>query len=336
MLFKVYRTLIVWLVWAGAATAIIMGMLLDTELGKFITGDTTHLSGVLIGLFSLGVMVSMMLMLRITSESVEISEIEQRVQHDGLIGIQSTSQRHATHRYFDAVKKLSAANLVIDSEALLQAEMAPYQRRSHTVAVMGNLLITLGLIGTVVGLTITLSSLSGSLDALGHDQALLLEGLRKAMGGMGTAFYTTLMGATFGGLIVRVFAMITEGGIEDIHDRLTHITLVQCAMDTKVSADKEVHVLNHEIEALTHNVRTLQLAFSEAKAAMADFHEQVKQLHHFGADGDDLHALRDSIRLQRHYRLLLKQEVHLLDRINSAWYAPLRKLLRGARRKDGL
>ncbi len=323
-----HRTLLLWLGWASAATVILFGLYLDTGVWEFIKNDPIKLSWVIVILFIIGVVINFILTAFITKESIETANLESLAKEQGLSGITPTSDKLAVNRFFMSLKKVTMANSPLDSEALLQLELARYQRTSHNVAVLGNLLITQGLIGTVVGLSVTLSGLSSSLDALGHDEALLLEGLRKAMSGMGTAFYATLLGAVCGGILLRVFALITEGGIEDLYDRIMKICLVYCAVDCKPTPEKDARSLVAEIDNLGRNVVALRAAFSESTLAIAAFREEVRGLASPAGDGDDIVSLKEAIRLQRHYRLLLKQEIKLLDQINRSWWPSLRKLFR--------
>lgn len=329
-----YRTLILWLIWASATIAVSLGVYNDTDIGTFMAEDETYLSWVIVGLFLFGVGVSFVLMLRLTNELLEAVHAERIAQNEGLLRITSELQRpRAVARYFEGLKAIAVANGQLNSDSLLQAELAVYQRVAHSVGVLGNLLITQGLIGTVVGLTITLSGLTGSLNALGQDQALLIQGLRQAMGGMGTAFYTTLLGAVFGGFLLRVFALITEDAVETLHDRLARITLVHCAADLKKTPDKDVRLFNAELEHLTENVKTLQAAFAATSTAMAQFRHEAERLAELGnvsEEKDEADALREAIKLQRHYRLLMKQQITLMDRTNRAWYRPIRRFLQMA------
>lgn len=325
---NIYRTLLLWLGWASAATVILFGLYLDTGVWEFIKSDPVKLSWVIVILFIVGVVMNLALTLFITKESVAIAYLGQIAIEQGLSGITPTSDKLAVNRFFMSLKKVTTTNGPLNSEALLQLELARYQRTSHNVAVLGNLLITQGLIGTVVGLSVTLSGLSGSLDALGHDEAMLLDGLRKAMSGMGTAFYATLLGAVLGGVLLRVFALITEGGIEDLYDRAMKICLVYCAADCKPTPEKDARSLIAEIDILGKNVVALQAAFNESRLAIAAFREEVNCLSGPKDDGDDIASLKEAIRLQRHYRLLLKQEIKLLDQVNRSWWPALKKLFR--------
>lgn len=333
---KVYRTMLLWLIWMCFAITATLGLYIDTEVWEFIKNDPTKLTWVILSLFLFSTIISFWLTLTITRESVELIEADDTAREQGLMGIITTPDNRAVRRFFASLKSVVAVNGEQNLEALLAIELGFYQRASHGLAVMGNLLIMLGLIGTVTGLSITLSGLSSSLNALGHDEALLLDGLRKAMSGMGTAFYATLLGAVFGGLLLRVFALITENGVEDIGDRIMKICLVYCAADCKRTEEKDVRILNGEIVMLKENVKMMGEAFQESQAAMAAFREEAKRLHEFNdADkkGDDLASLREAIRMQKHYRILLRQEIKLVDQVNRAWWPPLRRVFLSARRR---
>ncbi len=336
---RVYRTILLWLIWASFTITVTMALYVDTNVWEFVKQDATKLTWVILSLFLLSASISLWLTLTLTRESLELIEVDYAARQQGLMGIVTTPENGAVRSFFASLKAVVMVNGEHNLEALLATELAFYQRVSHGLAVIGNLLIMLGLIGTVIGLSITLSGLSSSLDALGHDETLLLEGLRKAMSGMGTAFYATLLGAVFGGLLLRVFALITETGVEDIGDRIMKISLVHCAADCKRTEEKDVRILNGEIIALTENARLMTEAFGESRAAMTAFHEEAKRLHQFnrapdnaGETGDDISALREAIRMQKHYRILLRQEIKLVDQVNRAWWLPLRRVFLAIRK----
>ena len=129
--------------------------------------------------------------------------------------------------------------------------------------------------------------------------------------------------------------MITETGAEDIGDRIMKISLVYCAADCKRTEEKDVRILNGEIIVLTENTKLMAEAFAESRAAMTAFHEEAKRLHEFNntdGKGDDIATLREAIRVQKHYRALLRQEIKLVDQVNRAWWPPLLRVFMSKRR----
>jgi len=321
-----YRTFITWLVWASAATTIYLSLYLDTDILDFLSHDESKITWIIILLFMLGVFASLFLTIKITGEHIEATNQEEMAREKGLMGLDKTGKKPKTvNRFFESLKIVAMSNESPQVEILLDMEYATLNRQSHTIEVLGNLLITLGLIGTVMGLTLTLTGLTTSLDALGQDQDLLLQGLRKAMGGMGTAFYTTLLGAVLGGVLLRIFALITDNGIGSLQDYITKICMVHLSADFKPTIERDVRFLNVEIDALGEKVHGLKSAFSESKISINEFHEALKTLNQqTGADDEGVYTLRETLRMQKYYRVLIRQELTLMNKLNRSWWSNFR------------
>ncbi len=330
-----YRTFILWLIWGSAATTIYLGLYLDTDILEFLREDKSKITWIIITLFLIGVATSFILTILITREAVEASAQDKLAQDSGLMGLEPTHprKRKAVNRFYEALKIVSANNEAPNIESLLNMEYSFYLRISHAVEVLGNLLITLGLIGTVIGLTFTLTGLTTSLDALGTDQDLLLSGLRKAMSGMGTAFYTTLLGAVLGGVLLRIFALITENGIGGLHDHITKTCMVYLAPDFKPSMERDVRFLNVEIEALGERVKALQEIFKESKGAINEFHQAIKELYELSGDEKGTYTLRETLHMQKYYRALLRQELQLMQTLNRSWWARFKDFILSKRQQ---
>lgn len=325
---RAYRTFVLWLIWASAATTIYLGLYLDTDILSFLSHDESKITWIIISLFMLGVVGSFFLTVSVTKESIEAQIQDQLAQDSGLSGLQpSGRKKKAVNRFYDSLKVTSASNETPNVEALIQAELSTYLRMSHGIETLGNILITLGLIGTVMGLTLTLTGLTTSLDALGHDQDLLLQGLRKAMGGMGTAFYTTLLGAVLGGVLLRIFALITDNGIASLEDTLIRTCLVHCAPDFKQSVERDIRFLNVEIEILGDKVNALNKAFAESRVSMNEFRESVKALYELSGDEEGVYSLRETLRMQKYYRALLRQELQMMNKMNRSWWGRFKEYL---------
>ncbi|MEJ2553167.1 MAG: MotA/TolQ/ExbB proton channel family protein [Gammaproteobacteria bacterium] len=322
------RTLLLWLFWAAASVAAHVALYLDPALWEYIKNDHSKITWVTYGLFFIAVAMSFTLVLKLTSESDHAAKLGVTAMNKGLLGISPENPRRAVERFFLSLKEVVTNNDQPNVEALLHIELAPFYRASNAVEVIGNLLITLGLIGTVVGLTMTLAGLTTTLDALGHDESRLLEGLRSAMGGMGTAFYTTLLGAVLGGVLLRVFSLITEHGIEALAENLKKICMVYCSADCKPSFERELHLFNTEITALGENVHRLKAAMTESRHSIETFREEALRLHQLGDGQEDRESLRDSIVLQQYYSDLLRQEIRTLNKLNRSWWYRLKEAMR--------
>lgn len=325
---KALRTLFLWLTWAGIGVAIHFAMYLDPNLWEYIKQDKTKVTWITYGLFFLGLLMSFMLVLRTFTESTLAAKLGMIATEKTLMEIQIHTTKSAVERFFQSLKEIVMRNEQPDIEALLDIELAIYNRVANAVDVLGNLLITMGLIGTIVGLTITLAGLTTSMEALGSNQDQLLSGLRHAMSGMGTAFYATLLGAVLGGVVLRVFVLINNHGIEELGENLKKICMVYCATDFKPGLERELRHLNVELVSLGENARLLQAAMDESRLAITAFREQAQALHHLGDEEDRKHTLRDSVVLQQYYTDLLKEEIRVMNRLNRSWWVRLKKAMR--------
>lgn len=307
MVQKGYRALVLWVVWAAAAIIIYLGLYLDTDVWSFVQRDPSRITWAIIGLFGMGVATSFVLTILLTFESVKVDELENIAKRDGWLGIQEASKKGCVAEFFRSLRTIVNNNGELNIEALVDVEFSIYQRTAHALEIIGNLLITLGLIGTVAGLTLTLTGLTSSLDALGQDQAQLLSGLRGAMSGMGTAFYTTLLGAVLGGVLLRIFAHIDENGVESLEDTLTRVCLVYCSSDFKPSLERDLHLINAEISDMSRNIEGLQKLLTGTRQAMTDFATEIK---HPGQDMDIDH-LKEMVKLREAYVKSLAMEIKL-------------------------
>jgi hypothetical protein len=320
-----YRSLVLWITWAAAALVIFLGLYQDTNVLDFVKNDPSRITWVIIGLFILGVLTSFILTLTLTFEAVRIDQLEKIAKQKGWMGIENVSKKFGVAKFFESLKAVLANNGDINIESLVDVEFAIYQRIAHALEIIGNLLITLGLIGTVVGLTLTLTGLTSSLEALGQDQDQLLAGLRGAMGGMGTAFYTTLLGSVLGGVLLRVFAHIDENGVESLENTLTRICLVHCSADLKPSLERDMRILNSEISALTNNIKMLQNTLIESKTVMNDFANELLRLREI--ESDDTYIKR-ALKHQKVYQDALREEFQLKRMNRGLWWSVIKNSFR--------
>lgn len=304
---------------------IYLGFYQDTEVWSFVKHDHSRITWAILGLFAIGVLASLALTLILTWESVHVDALEKIARKYGWNGVVNARKNLNVGRYFRSLGTIITNNGDLDIEALVDVEFAIYQRLAHALEIIGNMLITLGLIGTVVGLTLTLTGLTASMEALGEDQMRLLSGLRSAMGGMGTAFYTTLLGSLLGGILLRVFAHINQNGVESLEESLTRICLVHCSADFKPSVERDVRLLNAEVEHLARSITALQQVLHDSRQTIADFAGELQRLREIEADD---RSVRKAIELRRQYHQVLHEEFQIRRLQKGRWWQALRNSLR--------
>ena len=321
-----YRTLVLWIAWSAAAIVIYAGMYQDTDVWGFVKDDPTRITWAILGLFGVGIVTSFFLTVLVTLEALSVDKMEVVAKRSGWLGIDYSKKSLCVSNYFESLKTVVDNNGQINIEALVEVEFAVYQRTAHALEVIGNLLITLGLVGTVVGLTLTLTGLTSSLEALGQDQEQLLRGLRGAMGGMGTAFYTTLLGSVLGGILLRVFAQIDQNGIESLENALTRICLVYCSADFKPSTERDLRSLNAEIDKFNRNLSYLTTGVDEAKRVIADFSSEMGKLRVIESEEND--AINKTLVTRQKYLKSLRDEFQLKRMNRGSWFKVLIKSFR--------
>ncbi len=340
---RALKALFYWIIWFTVTIVGYAQLYQGTDVVEFIKHDNSRITWLIMSVFVFGAILSLLLVLVLTFEWAQTYDVERRVaprghvegEHAGergLQGLDSQRLRRMLGRYLRNLKYAISINASPDPEQLLNVEMGGYRRANHFIEVLGNLLITLGLIGTIVGLTLTLTGLTGSLNALGNDQELLIASLRDSMAGMGTAFYTTLLGAALGGVVLRVFALISEHSIDALHDMIMRLCIVHFGAELKPSANRDMHVLEVELERLRKNVTGLDQAFASSASSLASFRHEVKLLRQPVDEEETAVSLHQAVKMQDYYCYLLKEEIEMLNTLNSPWRIRWRHLFRRKRR----
>jgi len=276
---RALRTFALWMGWALSAITVFAMMSRKANVLEFVQNDQTHVTWLIVGMFILGVGVSFVQAMKLTTEWFRAYRIASLVESKGLAGIQQRGGRHIVDHFVDALHLIIARNGRADVDALIDVEFSGQHRVSQFVSLLGNLMITLGLIGTVLGMTITMNGLNGALGSLGTDDTLLVEGLRSAMNGMGVAFYTTLIGSVLGGVLLRVFSWITDASINGLQDLMLRTCVVHASADLEPSEERDLRALDASMEHLQSRVELLNLAIKTSREEMGYLREEAGKMH---------------------------------------------------------
>lgn len=326
---KSIRTFIFWMLWAAAAIGTYMMLYSDTDIIGYLKSDYSKVTWLIFFLFVLGVLFSFVLALVISLETIQAERAEDLARVKGLKGITvSADARRAVDRFYHSLQYTVDAHTVPDIETLVQVDFARFHRGSRFIEVLGNLLVTLGLIGTVIGLTVTLTGLTTSLEALGQDQELLLSGLRHAMSGMGTAFYTTLLGSVLGGVLLRIFAQITESGVEDLQEKLMRTCLVFCSADIRPSLEQDLRFLGAELSVLERRFKNLDVMFEQSTQALSRFIQEIHSLDSLITQKYSKNPAIKTIEEHREIVELLRKEHYLNEAVKHPVRTALKRLFR--------
>lgn len=97
--------------------------------------------------------------------------------------------------------------LKLDINGIAQSYYTRTNSGNRLLVTLSTLLVTLGLIGTIVGLIYAVGGLNEVIHHVGASKDDLMAGLGKTIRGMGTAFYTTFLGALSGGIMLKVLCV---------------------------------------------------------------------------------------------------------------------------------
>jgi hypothetical protein len=119
------------------------------------------------------------------------------------------------HDYYNLIKKKFSGSTKsnFDHSLLASTLQAKFYLRIRFISYSANLLILLGLIGTVIGFIIAVGGLGDSL-AGGQNLARVQTVLGQIVNGMGIALFTTLLGSIFGGIWLQLHHEILSSSVE--------------------------------------------------------------------------------------------------------------------------
>jgi hypothetical protein len=115
---------------------------------------------------------------------------------------------------------------LIQQDNLVELMHARLRARVRPLDVASSVMVSLGLVGTIVGLIASIGGLGTAMSHAGTDQGGLMTGMNATLGGMGTAFSATLMGSIFGGVILRLIYTSVSGQTEHLVAHIAEITEV--------------------------------------------------------------------------------------------------------------
>jgi biopolymer transport protein ExbB/TolQ len=116
--------------------------------------------------------------------------------------------------------RLGGSRARLDQRLLLDALEADLRRGQEFGWFVADLLLSLGLLGTVIGFILMLGPISG-LDTT--DEGAIKGALAAMSGGMAVALYTTLTGLV-GGMLLKVQGFLLDGAVQELVGRTTRLT----------------------------------------------------------------------------------------------------------------
>jgi hypothetical protein len=183
-----------------------------------VTTDSTYLCALIYGLFAVGLLINYVCVRQLRIEYVCAAVCMEKLRgKNGLSEVLSGRPAGVFHHHVQDLANIARYDDSFTQDRLITLLYSRLMARSRIVEILSNVLVSLGLIGTVLGLITMTQGLNGTLDSLeGGDNSSLLSGMRSTMSGLGTAFYTTLIGAMLGSVILRILNNVYTSNVDHL------------------------------------------------------------------------------------------------------------------------
>ncbi|MEM6394087.1 MAG: hypothetical protein AAF797_15075 [Planctomycetota bacterium] len=233
------RPLLEWTIYAGAM-AIGVAILAGPLLGQALTADTSHISAV-IGMLFLAAVAKNFLDMRFIARQVALAEaqVRQLQATNNIAAFLKDSEPSLFRDHIANLYEVFRRDVNISQDNLVTLMQTRLLSRTRVVEFASGVLVTLGLVGTIIGLIASAGGLGQVFDAAAQATGSaagsgggpgggdgILEGMRQTLNGMGIAFYTTLMGAILGGVCLRLLSSLVDAAIDHIVSRIAELTEV--------------------------------------------------------------------------------------------------------------
>lgn len=157
-------------------------------------------------------------------------QVELLLRTDDVAEFLALAEKSIFRTHIDSLYRIFLIDQEISQDNLIEILHTRLLARNKIVELLSGVLITLGLIGTVVGLILMTNDLGSVIASAGDvDPAVLMArigGSNGPLGSLGVAFYTTLIGGLFGGVMLRILSGVVEASITRYTAHIAELTEV--------------------------------------------------------------------------------------------------------------
>lgn len=246
--------LMTWVFWGILVLGVFLLVMKEFVIEGF-SKDSSNISYLIVAFFLYGFFASLKVAFYLQSEFKALERMD-------------ASQRIANPNASDAAALLDSAmerirqGDRIDMKNLITAYGAKIKAKVDNVSVISSMLVTIGLLGTVVGLIITVTGLGQVLASSGSDYAAMKIGLNKTVSGMGTAFYTTLFGALLGGVVLKVLGAEMRKSATQLVAHALQFSELFLAPKISQSSSETIVALEERVAGIGRHLDQLGVSFS--------------------------------------------------------------------------
>lgn len=179
------------------------------QLIKGFAADKTGMSIVISVVFGIGLIVSLLAALTLHKEWGILAKIKNSNK------LPKSTGKSDIATVFQKLKGFKENSEVVDIHSAIDTYHSKHNSQVRMVSIMSALVISMGLLGTVYGLIVSISGLSGMVENITLSRATMMDEMLNTIIGMKTAFYTTFFGA-LSGLILRAVAVSQLNSLSEL------------------------------------------------------------------------------------------------------------------------
>ena len=208
---------------------------------------------------------------------IDLTNKVQRLIKTGIRGVQPKIIQTLEDRFEQASKQLEQVNTAALIDQIYSQETIKgftCEQIDYLCRILPNLLLAFGLLGTFLGITINLSTLSQTINQVNaSDVSNLVTELKKPLEGMSIAFTTSLTGLFFSALVTVANFIFNSGLakyrlISSLEDYLDNVYFPEVQGDTRL--DKIVNrMVSQQDEFLTNFGETVRKAVEQSMGKVA-------------------------------------------------------------------
>ncbi len=235
-----------WSIWAGGLS-LVLGFVTRRHVIAGFASDETGMSYVIAALFAAGLVVSFLSARSLHKEWRILRGIKAT---DAIPQSRGQTDICAVFRKLDEYKGKGES---VDIHTAIDTYHSKHNSRVRSVSIMAALVISMGLLGTVVGLIMSISGLGAVVENIGLSRTDMMAALQATVAGMGTAFYTTFFGA-LGGLILRAVAVSQLNSLSELCSEAAEYA----AKNLVVKAESKEEALNQQLAKVISSFENMQ------------------------------------------------------------------------------
>jgi hypothetical protein len=255
--------------------AVAVGLVVTFPMLRGVFLAKPLLNGFVGFVFTLGIVICFLHILQLVQSVRWINDfVEHRPGHDMIAAPRLLAPLAALLRSRGARMQISSSN----ARSILDSVATRIDEQRDITRYMGNLLIFLGLLGTFYGLATTVPAMVDTIRSLAPQEGetrvqvfdKLMKGLEGQLGGMGTAFSSSLLGLA-GSLVIGLLELFVSHGTNrfyrELEDWLSTITRVGfSAGETDASSGSEMASVATAFDNLAEQMEALQGLYVQSDA----------------------------------------------------------------------